>query len=81
MSMLMMGGHPFGKELEQVDEVAEEFGVRNDIMEEEERYLYKHGFMKFGAQDYIAEIESFYGGGGGGGVFEDMMPPSAHAWI
>lgn len=68
--------HPFGRELEQVDEVAEEFGVRNSLIEEEERLLREQGLNKFGAQDYIAEIEGLFGG-----VFEDMLLPMGSSWI
>ncbi len=68
--------HPFGRELEQVDEVAEEFGVRGSLLEEEERLLREQGLQKFGAQDYIAEIEALFGG-----VFEDRLSPTGSSWI
>lgn len=68
--------HPFGRELEQVDEVAEEFGVRSSLVEQEERLLREQGLNKFGAQDYIAEIEGLFGG-----VFEDMLLPMSASWI
>ena len=68
--------HPFGRELEQVDEVAEEFGVRDSLYEEEEQLLREKGLMKFGVQDYLSEIEDLFGG-----VFEDMLLPMAPAWI
>ncbi|KAI9788975.1 MAG: hypothetical protein M1816_006433 [Peltula sp. TS41687] len=73
-SVLSVGSsHPFGKELQQVNEVAEEFGVRDDLFEEEEQ-LKERGLLKFGAQDYISEIQSLFGG-----VFEDKFLPMA--WI
>lgn len=68
--------HPFGKELEQVDEVAEEFGVRGSLLEEEERILREHGLQKFAVQEYIAEIEGLFGG-----VFEDRLIPMGPMWI
>lgn len=68
--------HPFGRELEQVNEVAEEFGVRDSLLEEEEQLLREKGLMKFGVQDYITEIEGLFGG-----VFEDMLLPMTPAWI
>ena len=68
--------HPFGKELEQVDEVAEEFGLRGSVLEEEERLLRKHGLQKFAAHDYIAEIEELFGG-----IFEDVSSPLTSTWI
>lgn len=67
--------HPFGKELEQVNEVAEEYGVRRSLLEEE-RLLREQGLSKFGAHDYIAEIEGLLGG-----VFDDRLLPTGSAWI
>lgn len=68
--------HPFGKELEQVNEVAEEFGVRDDLFEEEEQLLKERGLLKFEVQDYISEIEGLFGG-----VFEDKLLSMSPAWI
>ncbi|EAS33711.3 uncharacterized protein CIMG_04735 [Coccidioides immitis RS] len=50
--------HPFMKELEQVNEVAEEFtrGVRD----EEEEILLNKGLKKFAVEDYIFEIQDLY---------------------
>lgn len=69
--------HPFGKELAQVNEVAEEFGIRESVVDEEEKILLEKGLMKFGAADYLAEIQDLCGGG----VFEDMLLPMGNAWI
>jgi hypothetical protein len=69
--------HPFGKELAQVNEVAEEFGVTKPMVDEEERILMAKGLQKFGAADYLAEIQGLCGGG----VFEDMLMPMGSAWI
>jgi hypothetical protein len=54
--------HPFGKELEQVNEVAEEFGGMQMVWDEDERILQKKGLMKFTVEDYISEIESLLKG-------------------
>ncbi|KAK5012011.1 hypothetical protein LTR60_004604 [Cryomyces antarcticus] len=55
--------HPFGKELEQLNEVAEEFGgVCRDVAEEDEDIMIMaaHGLMKYGATDYMSEIEDLF---------------------
>jgi hypothetical protein len=57
--------HPFSKELEQVNEVAEEFGGLN-LLDDEERILYDKGLKKFSVEDYLVEIEDLYGS-----IFED----------
>ncbi|KAI9879964.1 MAG: hypothetical protein M1830_006272 [Pleopsidium flavum] len=69
--------HPFGKELEQVNELAEEFGISDvAVFDEEEGYLVSHGLMKFGAEDYLMEIQGLFGG-----VFEDRLLPVGSGWI
>ena len=68
--------HPFGKELAQVYEVAEEFGATSTWLDEEELALLSQGLMKFGVEDYINEITGLYGG-----VFEDQHVPTADAWL
>lgn len=66
--------HPFGKELEQVNELVEDFGCKDTVIDEDTRFLRQRGLRKFAVQDYLMEIEGLYGG-----VFEDkMMSP---AWI
>ena len=80
--------HPFGSELQQVNELAEEYGVVKDagtagtvtVWDEEEQYLAENGFHKFAAGDYIQEIQGLFGG-----VFEienenTQFPPAA-GWI
>jgi hypothetical protein len=62
--------------LQQVNEVAAEFGVRSSLLEDEERLLRENGLQKFAAQDYIAEIEGLFGS-----VFEDRLPLMGPAWI
>ncbi|KAL9099522.1 MAG: hypothetical protein Q9163_004991 [Psora crenata] len=53
--------HPFGAELAQVNEVAEGFGGRDVIMDDEEQFLLENGLCKFGAQDYVDEIGGVFG--------------------
>jgi len=54
-----MEPHPFGNELAQVTELAEEFGIHRtmEIIDEEEQELISRGLFKFGAEDYMNEIE------------------------
>jgi hypothetical protein len=50
--------HPFGKELEQLNEVAEEFGgvVRDAEEEADMNIIRERGLAQFCASDYVAEI-------------------------
>ncbi|KXT14057.1 hypothetical protein AC579_10531 [Pseudocercospora musae] len=52
--------NPFGNELAQLDEVAEEltFAVRDAEAEEDIAYMQANGLAAFGAQDYLSEIHS-----------------------
>ena len=52
--------HPFGKELEQLNEVAEEFGgvVRDAELEADMVAIREHGLATFCAADYLQEISS-----------------------
>lgn len=52
--------NPFGKELAQLDAVAEEFGqvVRNAEADAESVYLESNGLACFAASDYMCEIQS-----------------------
>ncbi|OAQ97380.1 hypothetical protein LLEC1_01597 [Akanthomyces lecanii] len=53
--------HPFGQELAQVSELAEEYGVGNTLKpidEEEEVYLNSRGLAKFSADDYLGIVHS-----------------------
>ena len=65
--------HPFGKELAQVDEVAEEFGGVTSSIDEEEEYLSSKGLYKFSAEDYMNDIEGLCEGPFG--------PRLANMWI
>ncbi|OQD76147.1 hypothetical protein PENDEC_c005G05545 [Penicillium decumbens] len=68
--------HPFSKELEQVNEVAEEFGSPH-VMDDEERILHRKGLKKFTVDDYILEVEELYGS-----IFDDDIGPiSVGPWL
>ncbi|KAK2021674.1 hypothetical protein LX32DRAFT_238624 [Colletotrichum zoysiae] len=71
--------HPFGRELAQVTEIAEEFGIKDDVMYEEERLLKAEGLYKFHADDYLSEVQSLFPN-----FFNDTRAPQpsmAAAWI
>jgi len=68
--------HPFVKELAQVNEVAEEFGLVSTNLVREEQDLISRGLRKFGVKDYLEEIQGLYGG-----VFEDKLGPMANPWM
>jgi hypothetical protein len=65
--------HPFVKELAQVNEVAEGFGLVTANLAQEEQDLISKGLRKFGVKDYLDEIQGLYGG-----VFEDKLGPMAN---
>jgi len=54
--------HPFGKELEQLNEVAEELvdTVRDAEMDEDLILMQQKGLTKFRADDYMMEINPLY---------------------
>ncbi|KZF26033.1 hypothetical protein L228DRAFT_3496 [Xylona heveae TC161] len=66
--------NPFSRELEQVNEVAEEFGVRDSVVDEDARIFQQKGLCKYAAEEYMFEIGGLYGG-----VFDDKA--MAPAWI
>lgn len=68
--------HPFGKELEQLNEVAEEFGgvVRDVEAEADHAFMEAHGLGYFCATDYMLEIHSMLNT-----VFEEEQPQTV--WI
>jgi hypothetical protein len=72
----MLSPHPFGKELAQVNEVAEEFGATARLLEEEEQEILSKGLYKFGVEDYLDEISGLYGG-----IFNDKLGPMSKPWI
>jgi hypothetical protein len=59
--------HPFSRELDKVNEVAEDFGF-TQVLEEEEQILLNKGLKKVPVEEYISEIEELYGG-----IFEDRL--------
>ncbi|KAL4802743.1 hypothetical protein BDV18DRAFT_60637 [Aspergillus unguis] len=68
--------HPFGKELEQVNEVVEEFGGA-PLFDEEEQVLHRKGLKKFSVDDYLVEVEDLYGN-----IFNDRLGPiAAQSWL
>ena len=71
-------GHPFGKELEQLNEVVEEFGgvVMDVEMEEDLASMSQKGLVKLCATDYLDEIRPLYSG-----LFESQYLSTPTAWI
>ena len=70
-------GHPFGTELAQVNEVAEKFNATKVIiLDEEEQYLQSHGLRKFGAEEYVDEIQALFGGS-----YNNPFSPFTPVWI
>lgn len=68
--------HPFSRELDQVNEVAEDFGASR-VLDEEEQLLINKGLKKISLDDYLSEIEELYGG-----IFVDEIGPLAtKAWF
>ena len=53
--------HPFGAELEQVKELAEEYGAQDvQIWDEEEQFLVENGLYRFAVEDYVNEIRPLF---------------------
>ncbi|KAI8957701.1 hypothetical protein F5Y11DRAFT_72905 [Daldinia sp. FL1419] len=54
--------HPFGNELAQVSELAEELGVKDkmQIIDEEEQELLARGLCRFRPEDYLAEVQGLF---------------------
>jgi len=54
--------HPFGNELAKVSELVEEFGspIQLAPVDEEELELVSKGLCKFGADDYMNELQGLY---------------------
>lgn len=76
VELAMLSPHPFGKELAQVNEVAEEFGATERLLEEEEQEILNKGLHKFGVEDYLDEIAGLYGG-----IFDGKLGPLSKPWI
>ncbi|KIW98136.1 uncharacterized protein Z519_01720 [Cladophialophora bantiana CBS 173.52] len=72
----MDSSHPFGRELAQVNEIAEEFGATARLLDEEEQEILSKGLYKFKVEDYLDEIAGLYGG-----IFEDKLGSMAKPWL
>jgi len=70
--------HPFGKELEQLNEVVEEFGgvARDAEMEEDVAVMAKLGLGLFRPTDYLSEIQPLFAS-----FFETRYLAAPTAWI
>lgn len=71
--------HPFGKELAQVSEIAEEYGISKEkmsIVDKEEQELISLGLFKFCAEDYMSEIHGLFLS-----AFGDVKPKMSSMWI
>ncbi|KAH7162983.1 hypothetical protein B0J13DRAFT_26068 [Dactylonectria estremocensis] len=64
--------HPFGHELAQVTELAEEYGARRDSKHDDEdnTYIKSKGLVKFSADDYISDVQN---------LINSFFPEVAHA--
>lgn len=64
--------HPFGQELAQVTELAEEYGVRSHMRsaDDDDEYLQKRGLAKWTPGDYLSEIQA---------LTATFFPESLHA--
>ncbi len=69
--------HPFGHELAQVSELAEEYGVKDGLsaMAEEEQELLRKGLYKFTADDYLRDLRGI-----ATSIFAEARPLAA-VWI
>lgn len=65
---------PFGKELAQVSELAEEYGIGRQVkkLDEEEREMQRRNLMKFSAEEYIAEFQYLFDH-----LYAAVKPPAA----
>ena len=71
--------HPFGNELAQVSEIAEEYGISKEtlaVVDEEEQELVSRGLLKFSAADYMSEIHGLFVT-----AFGDSTPKMPSMWI
>ncbi|KAG4442286.1 hypothetical protein IFR05_002210 [Cadophora sp. M221] len=71
--------HPFGNELAQVSELAEEYGISKEtlaVVDEEEQELVSRGLFKFRAEDYMSEIQGLFLS-----TFGDARPAMSSMWI
>jgi len=71
--------HPFGNELAQVSEIAEDYGIAKEklaTVDEEEHELVSRGLFKFRAEDYMCEIHALFMS-----AFGDTKPSMSAMWI
>lgn len=71
--------HPFGHELAQVSEIAEEYGISREtlaVVDEEEQELISRGLFKFRAEDYMSEIQGLFMS-----AFGEVKPTIGPVWI
>ena len=70
--------HPFGKELEQLNEIAEEFNgvVRDAEMEADLAVIRERNLATFCAADYLAEIQPLFNT-----RFANVAQSAPMAWI
>lgn len=71
--------HPFGHELAQVSELAEEYGIpaqKMEAIDPEEQELLARGLFKFRAEDYMSEIHGLFLN-----AFSETRPSMATMWI
>ncbi|KAL8830006.1 MAG: hypothetical protein Q9170_005929 [Blastenia crenularia] len=68
--------HPFGAELAQVNELAEEMASSDaTIFDEDEQYLSDNGLCRFTVDDYLSEIQDYFG------AYASPYSPLNTAWI
>ncbi|KAM7197613.1 hypothetical protein V8F20_006503 [Naviculisporaceae sp. PSN 640] len=69
--------HPFGPELAQVTEIAEEYGVKERLneLDAEEKEMISKGLCKFSASDYLSEIEGLRN------ILITVKPAATAVWI
>lgn len=69
--------HPFGPELAQVTELAEEYGVKEKLneLDAEEKEMLSKGLFKFSASDYLSEIDGLRS------MFSTIKPVPTAVWI
>lgn len=78
-NMETVEAHPFGNELAQVSELAEEYGITSqkmEVIDDEEQELLSRGLFKFRAEDYMNEIHGLFLN-----AFGETRPSIATMWI
>ncbi|KAK4192663.1 hypothetical protein QBC35DRAFT_198734 [Podospora australis] len=72
--------HPFGPELAQVSEIAEEYGIKEqlNVAVAEEKDMLSKGLVKFSASDYLCDVREIYDS-----FFSEAepVPVAASSWI